>query len=122
MAAWDLTGLRGQYEEFIADTAALRDRARDGRVRGPQALAARTALLGAWWHFTSLDPDLPLDLLPEHWPRRAARDLFAETYDALGPLAVERFRAVVGESAPELAALAGYQRSDGSAGAPAARR
>lgn len=121
MAAWDLTELRGQYEEFVTDTAALRDRARAGRVTGAQALAARMALLGAWWRFSSLDPDLPLDLLPEHWPRRAARGLFAETYDALGPPAAERVRSVVAASAPELAPLVGYRRSDGTASVPGRR-
>jgi phenylacetic acid degradation operon negative regulatory protein len=122
MAAWDLTEVRGQYEEFVATTAPLRERVRAGRVTGSEALVARMTLLNAWWRFPSLDPDLPLDLLPERWPRRAARDLFAETYDALGPPAVERFRVIVAESAPELAVLASYQRSDGSVGGAADRR
>ncbi|WP_084010444.1 PaaX family transcriptional regulator C-terminal domain-containing protein [Pseudofrankia sp. DC12] len=122
MAAWDLTELRGQYEEFVAATTPLREQLRGCGVTGAQALVARTALLNAWWRFPSLDPDLPLDLLPERWPRRAARDLFAETYDALGPLAAGRFRAVVGESSPELAALVGYQRSEGPASGTANRR
>jgi len=111
MAAWDLTELRALYEDFAATHAPLRERVRAGAVTGADAMVARTAMLAAWRRFPSLDPDLPLDLLPERWPRRAARDLFAEVCDGLGPPAAERFRAVIAETAPDLAQLASYQRA-----------
>jgi phenylacetic acid degradation operon negative regulatory protein len=53
--------------------------------------------------FPALDPQLPLTLMPSGWPRGRARDLFAEAYDWLGPLAVVRVRQLVSEIAPELA-------------------
>ena len=111
MAAWDLTELRARYEEFVATNTPLHDRVSAGAVGGTEAMVARTALLAQWRRFPSLDPDLPLDLLPERWPRRAARELFAETYDGLGPPAAERFRAVIAASAPDLAHLVSYQRA-----------
>ncbi|OHV33595.1 MULTISPECIES: PaaX family transcriptional regulator [Pseudofrankia] len=113
MAAWDLTELHALYEDFVATHAPLRDRVRAGAVTGAEAMVARTATLAAWRRFPSLDPDLPLDLLPERWPRRAARDLFAEICDGLGPPAAARFRAVIAETAPDLAHLASYQRVGG---------
>ncbi|MBL7502214.1 PaaX family transcriptional regulator [Frankia sp. CNm7] len=119
MAAWDLTELRADYEEFIATNAGLRDRALAGEISGAEAMVARVGLLNAWWRFPSSDPDLPLELLPERWPRRGARELFAETYGSLGPPAAEHFRARLAQTAPDLAPLASYQRADGSSGTTA---
>jgi phenylacetic acid degradation operon negative regulatory protein len=113
MAAWDLTELRGRYEEFIRTYAPLLDRVRAGDVAGAEPMVARTALLDAWRRFPSLDPDLPLDLLPERWPRREARALFAEIYDGLGPLAADRFREVLAESSPDLARHVSEHRARG---------
>lgn len=115
MAAWDLSELRGRYEEFIATYTPLRDRVVAGDVPAgsAEALVARTELLDAWRRFPALDPDLPLALLPERWPRAAARDLFAETFDALGPLAADRVRVLIGESAPELAPLVSHLTMSG---------
>jgi phenylacetic acid degradation operon negative regulatory protein len=105
MAAWDLTDLRLRYEEFIGTYSPLLDRIRRADVCGAEALVARTTVMDAWRRFPSLDPDLPLDLLPERWPRRAARGVFAEIYDGLAPHAVERVRELVAVVAPDLAPL-----------------
>ncbi len=110
MAAWDLRELRARYEEFIEQYTPLLDRVRAGQVRGAEALVARTAVMDAWRRFPSLDPDLPLELLPERWPRRDAREVFAEVYDGLAPYAVERVRDVLAAMSPELAPLV-YQHT-----------
>jgi phenylacetic acid degradation operon negative regulatory protein len=110
MAAWDLSELRADYEDFIATHTPLVDRLRAGTVGLGEALVARYELLTAWRRLSSLDPDLPLDLLPERWPRRAARLLFVRTCDDLGPLAAARVRAVLAEAAPDLSGLVGYVR------------
>jgi phenylacetic acid degradation operon negative regulatory protein len=103
MSAWDLSELRTCYEGFIERYTPLFDRMRAGDVRGAEALVARTTVMDAWRRFPSLDPDLPLSLLPRRWPRRDARAVFAEVYDGLAPHAVERVRELLGAVAPELA-------------------
>ena len=52
----------------------------------------------AWRALAMADPLLPDALLPAGWPRRAVREGFIATYDALGPLAEERVRALAGEA------------------------
>ena len=74
--AWDLDGLRSQYECFIAFAGQLRDAAAAGRVPPTDALIARTRVMDEWRAFPGLDPDLPAELLPSAWPRASARELF----------------------------------------------
>jgi phenylacetic acid degradation operon negative regulatory protein len=103
--AWDLTDLRRRYLDFIASYSGLLARARDGAVDASEALVARTAVMEAWRYFPSLDPDLPVELLPSRWPRLGAHRVFAEIYDALAPNAVDRVREVVADYSGELAGL-----------------
>ncbi|WP_035753303.1 PaaX family transcriptional regulator [Parafrankia discariae] len=105
MAAWDLSELQRTYEEFVRTYVPLLERVRHGEVRGAEALAARTAVMESWGRFPSLDPDLPIDLLPGRWPRREARTVFAEIYDGLAVPAVARVRELLTEVSPELADL-----------------
>jgi phenylacetic acid degradation operon negative regulatory protein len=71
-------------------------------------LTERTAIMDTWRTFPDLDPELPESMLPADWPRRRAREIFAQAYDTLGPLAEFRFRQVISEHAPELAYLVGH--------------
>ncbi|OAA25894.1 transcriptional regulator, PaaX family [Frankia sp. EI5c] len=105
MAAWDLSELARTYEAFIGAYAPLLERVRGGDVQGAEALAARTAVMESWARFPSLDPDLPIDLLPGGWPRREARTVFAEIYDGLAVPAVARVRELLAAVSPELADL-----------------
>jgi phenylacetic acid degradation operon negative regulatory protein len=121
IAAWDLPYLRKLYEEFVAGYQPLLERLRRGGVGSAEALIARTAVMDTWRNFPNLDPELPDELLPQGWPRRRAREVFAEVYDALGPLGELRVRQVLAEFAPELAGLVRHHTT-GSAprrGAPA---
>ncbi|MGH2871483.1 MAG: PaaX family transcriptional regulator [Solirubrobacteraceae bacterium] len=106
MRAWDPADLRRHYERFIADFAPLGERVAAGAVGSVEALAARTSAIDVWRTFPGQDPELPEPLLPAGWPRRAARDLFVEIYDTLGPPATARFREILAAHAPELAPLA----------------
>jgi phenylacetic acid degradation operon negative regulatory protein len=101
--AWDLATLRELYDGLIEEYEPLVQRIRQGRVSAREALVARTAVMGTWRSFPALDPDLPDELLPPDWPRRQARDIFAEVYDGLGPLAVIRVRQILDGCAPGLA-------------------
>ncbi len=105
IAAWDLDYLRKVYEEFIGEYEPLLARVREGSVGTAEALIARTAVMDTWRNFPNLDPELPDELLLQGWPRRHARDIFAEVYNALGPLGEVRVRQVLAEFAPELTGL-----------------
>jgi phenylacetic acid degradation operon negative regulatory protein len=65
-----------------------------------------------WRAFPALDPDLPGELLPDAWPRAAARELSIATYDLLGPLAAHRVRQIIARYSRELAAKAAYHSSE----------
>jgi phenylacetic acid degradation operon negative regulatory protein len=103
LRAWDLDGLRREYDAFVAEFTPLLDRVQAGEVGGAEALVARTRVMDAWRQFPGLDPELPEDALPGGWPRRDAQQIFARVYDALGPLAEVRFRQILADHAPELA-------------------
>ena len=104
--AFDLSSLRELYGGLIDQYEPLVQRIAQGQVSAREALVARTAVMGTWRSFPALDPDLPDELLPGDWPRRAARQVFTEVYNGLGPLAVIRVRQILATSAPGLSDLA----------------
>ncbi|MGH3390442.1 MAG: PaaX family transcriptional regulator [Actinomadura sp.] len=110
--AWDLAALRDQYSEFIDFVGDLRRHILAGTVSPLEALVARTHVMDRWRAFPALDPELPDELLPDGWPRAAARELFVDTYDLLGPLAAHRVRQIIARYSPELAEQATYHGSD----------
>ncbi len=109
--AWDLDALRAQYQQFIDMFLPLSKRIENGTVSPEEALRVRTRLIAIWQDFLAMDPDLPDELLSPDWPRAQARQLFVETYDALGPLAQYRVRQVFALYAPDLAERATYHTS-----------
>jgi phenylacetic acid degradation operon negative regulatory protein len=116
--AWDLAELRGQYAAFIDEFRELLDRVRVGSVGTAEALVVRTRVMDDWRRLPALDPDLPEQLLPADWPRSAARAVFAELYDGLGPLAVVRVQQVIAAYEPALAPMARFHTTtvvDGAA-------
>jgi phenylacetic acid degradation operon negative regulatory protein len=105
IAAWDLEALRHTYQAFITRYAPLLEEVADGRVTTADALVTRTQVMDTYRTFPALDPELPVDLLPPAWPRERAREIFAQLYDTLGPMAELRVRQVVAEFDPDLAEL-----------------
>ena len=110
--AWDLDGLRTQYERFVSFAGQLRDTTAAGQVPPMDALIARTRVMDEWRAFPGLDPDLPAEVLPSAWPRAQARELFIGCYDQHGPLAARRVRQIITRYSPELAELAAYHSSE----------
>ncbi|WP_152185821.1 PaaX family transcriptional regulator C-terminal domain-containing protein [Segeticoccus rhizosphaerae] len=88
---WDLADLAAEYEEFIAEHQELL--LRPGRLKGSDALVARTTLIAHFRHFPFRDPHLPPQLTPDSWPGDEAHALFRRAHEALGPAA----RLFVGE-------------------------
>lgn len=103
--AWNLDQLATKYHDMIEQTTRARELLTHADASPASALVQRTRLLEAWLDLSSGDPNLPATLLPADWPREHARDLFLETHDALGDLATEHVRRVVGAIDPASAEL-----------------
>lgn len=95
-AAWRLDELARAYREYHRRFAPLRDRALAGAVSPKEALVARGELVDDWRLLVRDDPDLPLEFMPEDFPRRQSRQLFLETYEALTEPARARFEELMG--------------------------
>jgi phenylacetic acid degradation operon negative regulatory protein len=72
--AWDLDALAEAYRGFITRFGRMRPRGSEAEFR------AQTLLVHEWRRFPFLDPDLPDGMLPAHWPRRRAHELFHERH------------------------------------------
>ncbi|MFI5928566.1 PaaX family transcriptional regulator C-terminal domain-containing protein [Micromonospora sp. NPDC051543] len=99
--AWDIQAIGRHYEEFLRRWTPLVPQARSERVDGAAAVRTRTEVMDTFRRFPTLDPRLPLDLLPAGWLRRPARELFEAIYDGLAAPAERHVRAVVARFAEE---------------------
>ena len=109
LTAWDLDAIRGSYQEFITEYTPLVERVTRGHIGAAEALVARSVVKDFWREIISTDPELPENLLPDAWPGRTARSVFARSYDSLGPLAEFRVRQLLAEHDPALAEQAGHR-------------
>jgi DNA-binding transcriptional regulator PaaX len=66
--------------------------------------------------FAVTDPDFPEALLPRHWPRAAAHDLFVDLVDGLAAPATERVREIVSKYDRDLGALVAMRTPGDPAG------
>jgi len=94
IAAWDVAGIAHEYESFIHRWSTLPPRIRRGQVGGAEAVRARTEVMDTFRRFPVLDPQLPVQLLPAHWPRQRVRDLFVAVYDGLADAAQRHVRTI----------------------------
>ncbi|WP_144127864.1 PaaX family transcriptional regulator [Catellatospora sichuanensis] len=97
--AWDIPAIAAEYESFVGRWSMLLPRIRGGRVPGAEAVRARTEVMDTYRRFPTLDPQLPLQLLPSGWLRRRALEVFAAVYDGLAAAAEEHVQAVVARHA-----------------------
>jgi phenylacetic acid degradation operon negative regulatory protein len=104
-SAWNLDELGESYAEFIRTFRPLLRRLENGRISPTEALVGRTRATYRWFVFAVTDPDLPRALLPRHWPRAAAHDLFVAMVEGMAALAVERVREILDKYDPELGKL-----------------
>ncbi|MBV9028263.1 MAG: phenylacetic acid degradation operon negative regulatory protein PaaX, partial [Candidatus Eremiobacteraeota bacterium] len=76
---WDVQAIALAYRGFIARYAPRLDRERRTAALGDQAaLVERLWLVHDYRKFAYIDPGLPSELLPAHWPGTAAASLFRE--------------------------------------------
>jgi len=89
--SWDLEALAASYEAFLFAHRPVRDSlARRRRPVAPdKAFSLYTRALHEWRKFPYLDPGLPVELLPDDWPGRAAAELFRDVRSRLEPLAFD---------------------------------
>ena len=91
--AWDLDSAWAAHEAFIE--------AFDGVVPADDrdAFALTTRLSHEWRHLLSIDPALPVELLPADWPGAAAADLFHRCRAEWAEPAAAYFQRLLDESA-----------------------
>lgn len=99
--AWDIRAIAAEYESFVRRWGSFLTGISAGRVTGAEAVRARTEVMDTYRRFPSLDPRLPLQLLPAGWLRQRAREVFAAVYDGLATAAEEHVRAVVARYADD---------------------
>ncbi len=104
-SAWNHDELGRSYTEFIRTFRPVWKRLGSRRIGPTEALVTRTRATYRWFVFAVTDPDLPEALLPRHWPRAAAHDLFVGLVDGLASLATERVREIVSKYDPDLGKL-----------------
>jgi phenylacetic acid degradation operon negative regulatory protein len=100
---WPLAEVASRYQSLIEDFQKTTRRLRRKLPEGPDALTLRTEAMTAWRPIPTVDPNLPLELLPRKWPGWRARELFTEIYDNLGEPAAAHVRNVVSQYSEEAA-------------------
>ena len=99
--AYDTVRLRATYDQFIEEYEPVAQRKELGR----SSLVVRTLMVNKWLTLRTMDPNLPLEVLPADWPRSRAHEIFLTLYDRLGPGAADEVREVLHKHQPELADL-----------------
>lgn len=94
-AAWRLDELADAYRDYLTRFEAVAERAAAGKVPPEEALVQRAELVDDWRKLVRDDPDLPVDFLPDGFPRPRARARFLETYAALDGPARARFEELI---------------------------
>lgn len=74
--AWQLDGLERDYARFLADHEQAAAVTGEPTATGEPAFVALSALVHRWRRFPGEDPDLPAELLPDHWPVERAAACF----------------------------------------------
>jgi phenylacetic acid degradation operon negative regulatory protein len=86
--AWPLGEVEARYDRFIASYAAAQGALLAGEAYTDlEALIVRILLIHDFRRAVLKDPLLPIELLPEPWVGRTARNLCANVYLAVAPLA-----------------------------------
>lgn len=95
---WDVLEIAAAYRTFIEryELRLRRERERND-LQDDAAFVERLWLVHDYRKFAYLDPGLPSELLPAHWPGTAAAALFREYYATLDAKSQRYFHLCVGE-------------------------
>jgi phenylacetic acid degradation operon negative regulatory protein len=91
---WDLGALDRRYRTFLERFSSL-ERRSPSSWKPEEAFAARLGVVLAFLDVAWDDPELPVSLLPAHWPGRRARELASTLYTRLLPGTLEHGDAVL---------------------------
>lgn len=81
---WDLEEIARAYREFVDRYAPHLERERDaGGLSDEEAFVERLWLVHDYRRFAYVDPGLPSELVPAHWPGTSAAAIFREYYGLL---------------------------------------
>ena len=102
-SAWRLDDLALEYRDFLGRFGPL-DGMQEGRLlRDPETcFGLRTLAIHEYRRILLRDPQLPEELLPEHWEGRAARGLCARLYQRLEARAAQHLLATCETSSGRL--------------------
>ncbi len=90
---WNLEEIAGAYRVFVDRYRPRLARERDGGTLDDEsAFVERLWLVHDYRRFAYLDPGLPSELVPAHWPGTTAAALFREYYAALDRKSLRFFR------------------------------
>ncbi|HZY98871.1 MAG TPA: PaaX family transcriptional regulator C-terminal domain-containing protein [Candidatus Baltobacteraceae bacterium] len=82
---WDLEKIAAAYRDFIDRYATRLQRERErGDLSDEDAFVERLWLVHDYRKFAYIDPGLPSELVPAHWPGTTAAAIFREFYALLG--------------------------------------
>lgn len=96
---WDLQAIAVSYNDFIATYEPRLLREREQRsLKNEEAYIERLWLVHDYRKFTYIDPGLPSELLPAHWPGTLAAALFREYYAAIEKKSHAFFAAASGQA------------------------
>ncbi len=101
--AWNLEPVGHRYAELKDRSDLLYELAMRGDLNPVSALRQRTELLVSFRRVVRLDPELPMDMMPDGWPRIEARKAFVRAFDEMAAVASIRVRQVLHRYDPELA-------------------
>ena len=112
---WDLSGVARGYEEFITGFQPLLTRLEgDADIAPEQAFVIRTLLIHAYRRVQLLDPQLPVELLPDPWPGAQAYELARALYRLTCAKAEQHIMATLaGENPQVMNAQASFQQRFG---------
>ncbi|OCA80864.1 PaaX family transcriptional regulator [Pseudobacillus wudalianchiensis] len=95
---WNLEEIGIAYEGFIEEYRKkyeiLKDRAWNNELTDEECFIERTELVHEYRKFLFLDPNFPVDLLPENWSGARARELFYNIHQLLSIPAIRYFESV----------------------------
>lgn len=101
---WDTQAIAAQYREFVAryEPRLARERA-TGQLTDEAAFRERLWLVHDYRKFTYVDPGLPSELVPAHWPGTTAAAVFREYRAALDEKSRRYFSRCSGENGADAA-------------------
>jgi phenylacetic acid degradation operon negative regulatory protein len=86
-SAWNVEEMRPEYDNFLGLFSPSASPTPGDPIDPEAALVTRIRAVYRWFAIATLDPDLPVEMLPADWPRAAARRLFVDVVDRMTPQA-----------------------------------